>query len=116
MWTGFGAFLINLIGFALAVALAGAVIYWIRKPMENLLTHIIKDQEWVKPGVSFVLILLGLQGLRTALSFVSQPNLSRLVDSLSSLLIQLAGELQWAVYIAVLLFIAYSIRGRGKQE
>lgn len=105
------AFLVELVGFVLAAGLTVGVIFWVRRPLAQLLARLIRDETVAQAGTTFVLILLGLRGLSAMFGYITQPNLSQLFGGLTGLLNRLADEIQWAVWIAALLFIGYSIQG-----
>jgi hypothetical protein len=110
-------FLVGFLGFILAVVISVVVIVLVRKPLIRLLANLIGDEMVAGYGVTLVLILLGLEGLDAALGYITQTQLSQLFGGLIRLLDGLAGVIQWAIYIAALLFIAYSIRGwRGSSD
>ena len=112
-------FLTGLAGLALALVIAGAVIWFIRPHLTRVLQLLVGDKSVAEAGTAFVLVLLGLYGLRAALGFISQAQLSRLFSGLMEMLLNMAGVVQWVVYIAALLFIGYSLQARlgaGKKE
>ena len=111
-WTGIFDFITGLVGVLLAAGLTVFAISYIRKPLAGFLSLLIDDEGVVKAGASFVALLIGLRGLSAVLGFITQTQLSRLLLNLSSMLQDLAGVVQWAAYIAALLFIGYSIRAR----
>lgn len=113
-------FLTGLAGFVLALAITAAIIWFIRAPLGRVLQVLIGDKVVAEAGSFFVLILLGLYGLRAALNYITQANLSLLFRGLTGLLVDLAGVIQWVIYIAALLFIGYSLQARqseaGKEQ
>ncbi len=70
--------------------------------------------------MAFVLLLLGLHGLRAALGFITLPELEPILRGIGILLLDLAGAIQWAAGVTALLFIGYALRGlqlgRGQQD
>jgi hypothetical protein len=98
------------VGIVFALAITAGAIYVIRKPLARFLEKIIDDREVAALGASFILLLLGLDGLEAVLGYFTQANLSTLFGGLVRLLNSLAGTVQWAAYIGALLFIGYAIR------
>lgn len=106
------AILIGFLGFVLALAITAAVIWFVRAPLKRLLQQLIGDKSVADAAGMFVLVLLGLYGVRAALGYITQPQLSTLLGGLMDLLVSLAGVIQWIAYVAALLFIGYCIVGR----
>jgi hypothetical protein len=115
-WTSVFDFITGLLGVILAAGLTVFAISYIRRPLAAFLGLLIADEQVVKAGASFVALLIGLRGLSAVLGFITQTQLSRLLMNLSSMLQDLAGVVQWAAYIAALLFIGYSIRANRVKE
>jgi hypothetical protein len=103
-------FIVRLLGFILAIGITGAVIYWLRTKLVSFLSEFIPNIKLVNQGSTLVMILLGLEGARCALNYIDQAQLNILFGGLVNLAIGLMGVIQWAVYIAVLFFIAYNIK------
>lgn len=112
--TGFWGILTGFVGIIFALAITAGAIYVIRKPLMRFLEKIIDDREVATLGATFILLLLGLDGLEAVLGYFTQPNLNTLFDGLVGLLNGLAGSLQWAAYVGALLFIGYAIRSSRK--
>jgi hypothetical protein len=109
----FWSFLVGTIGFLLAIAIAAGLVFWIRKPLADLLGRLVGDETIASAGAMFVAVLIGLHGLTTAFGFIRQTHLQTLFSRLFSMLDRMAGSIQWVIYIAALLFIGWSIKGRG---
>jgi hypothetical protein len=109
----FWSFLVGAIGFLLAIAIAAGLVFWIRKPLADLLGRLVGDETIASAGAMFVAVLIGLHGLTTAFGFIRQTHLQTLFSRLFSMLDRMAGSIQWVIYIAALLFIGWSIKGRG---
>ncbi len=109
-WNNVFWFIIRLLGFILAAGLTVAAIYWLRKKVVSFLTEFVPNEKLVNQGTTFVMILIGLQGAIWALNYISQAQLNVLLSGLLSLATGIAGVIQWAIYIAVLFFIAYNIK------
>jgi len=107
---------VGLVGFVLALALTAGVIYLIRIPLAQFLKHLLDDETVAMFGVTLVLLLMGIKGLSTAFSFITNDSLRFLSSRLISLLGNLAGVIEWAAYIGALLFIGYSIRKRNEKK
>jgi hypothetical protein len=101
----------RLVGFLLAAGIAFAAVSMLRKQIVNFLTDFIPNEKLVRQGTSLVIFLMGLEGVRYALEFIDQSQLNMLFGGLVGLVSALAGVIQWAVYITVLIFIAYNIKG-----
>jgi hypothetical protein len=54
--------------------------------------------------------LLALEGVKAVIGYFTVPELSTMLGGLSNLINNLTGTVQWAVYMAALLFIGYSVR------
>ncbi len=104
--------LTGFVGFCLALVITAGVIWLIRKPLGTVLQQLIGDKAIAEAGSLFVLVLLGLYGLRAALNYITQANLSVLFSGLTGLLLDMASAIQWVIYIGALLFIGYSIQAR----
>ncbi len=104
--TGFWGILTGFVGIIFALAITAGAIYVVRRPLARFLEKIIDDREVAALGVTFILLLLGLDGLEAVLGYFTQANLNTLFDGLVRLLNSLAGTVQWAAYIGALLFIA----------
>ncbi len=102
--------LASFLGFILAGGVTAGVILWVRRPLARVLQHLLDDTLIAKTGATFVLILLGLRGLSVMFDYVTHPVIGTFFDNLTRLLITLADEIQWAIWIAALLFIGYAIR------
>lgn len=100
------------LGFILAGGVTVGVILWVRRPLTRVLKRLLNDELIANAGATFVLILLGLRGVSTMFDYVTHPILGEFFDNLTRLLNNLANDIQWAVWIAALLFIGYAIRGR----
>ncbi|MDI7277094.1 MAG: hypothetical protein QME94_14055 [Anaerolineae bacterium] len=111
-WHNVVGFLTGLAGFGLALLIAAAVIWLVRAPLKRVLAILIGDKALAEAGSAFVLLILGLHGLRAALSYITQPNLSRIFGGLTGLLLDMAGVLQWAAYVGAILFVGYSLQAR----
>jgi len=108
---------VGILGFLLALILAAAIIFFVRKPMTAFLTLIVKDEKVAKFGTTFLLILLGLRGFEAATDMINQMHASFFFNNITNLLRGIAGDIQWVVYIGALLFIGYAIMGwKGKTE
>jgi hypothetical protein len=105
--------LLGSLGFILAGGVTVGVILWVRRPLARVLNHLLKDEVIANMGATFVLILLGLRGLSAMFDYVSHPLLSPFFNNLTRLLINLADEIQWAIWIAALLFIGYALQKRS---
>ena len=105
--------LVGIVGFLLALAIAAGLIFWLRKPLKDLLQRLVDDETIASAGALFVAVLIGLYGLTTAFEFIQETHINRLFSNLFGMLNQMAGVIQWVVYIAALLFIGWSIRGKG---
>ena len=99
----------QLVGMLIAAGVTIAAIYLVRGPLARFLAAIIEDETVVQLGVSFVVLLFGLRGLSTILNYISQPALNAILRELSTLLSQLAADVQWAGQVAALLFIGYAL-------
>ena len=108
--TGFWGILTGFVGIIFALAITAGAIYVVRRPLTRFLEKIIDDREVAALGATFILLLLGLDGLEAVLGYFTQANLNTLFDGLVRLLNNLAGTVQWAAYIGALLFIGYAIR------
>ena len=71
---------------------------------------ILEDREISELGTNFIVLLLALEGVRAVIGYFTLPELSTMLSGLSNLINNLMGTVQWAVYIAALLFIGCSIR------
>ena len=98
------------IGIILALGITALVMITVRGPLHRFLNALLDDQAVVQIGVTFVLLLLGLHGLRAILGFFTLPELEPILQGISILLLDLAGAIQWAAGVAALLFIGYSLR------
>ncbi len=105
--------LTGFLGFILAGGVTVGVILWVRRPLARVLNQLLDDEAIADTGATFVLILLGLRGLSAMFDYVTHPLLSPFFDNLTRLLINLADEIQWAVWIAALLFIGYALQKRA---
>jgi hypothetical protein len=101
----------RLVGFVLAAGITFAAISMLRRQIVRFLTDLIPNEKLVSQGTNLVMFLMGLEGLRYALRFINQDQLNVLFGGLVGLVSALAGVIQWTVYIAVLIFIAYNIKG-----
>jgi len=108
--------LIDIFAVILVIAIAVGVIFLVRKPLKGFLAQMIGDEKLAHMALVFVLILLGLEGLRVVVNFIIQPELRDLLGGISSIASGLAGVIQWIVYIGVLFFIAYSIQQKSKSK
>jgi hypothetical protein len=102
--------IVRVVGLLLAAAITVAAIYWLRKYIVRFLTDCIPNEKLVSQGTNLILFLLGLEGVRYALGYISQAHLNTLLNGLVGLVTSLAGVIQWMVYIVVLFFIAYNIK------
>ena len=105
--------LVGFLGFVLSLAIAAGLIVWLRKPLKDLLLRLVEDETIAAAGALFVAILIGLYGLSTAFTFIREAHVTQLFGTLFTMLDQMAGVIQWVIYIAALLFIGWSIRGKG---
>ena len=99
------------IGIILALGITALVMIVVRGPLFRFLNALLDDEGVARLGVAFVILLLGLHGLRAALSFITVPELEPILTGIGILLVDLAGALQWAAGVAALLFIGYALRG-----
>ena len=105
------------LGVILAIILAGVVIGFIRKPLNQFLTRVLKDETVAKFGTTFVLVLIGLRGLVAVLGSVNQEHTNFLFNNLVRQLNGMVDDIQWVIYIAALFFIGYAIQGwKGHSE
>ncbi len=104
--------LAGLLGFGLALATAAGAIYLVRAPLSRVLQQLIGDKAVAEAGTQFVLVLLGLYGLKAALGYITQAQLSLIFRGPLELLTNMAGVIQWVIQIAALLFIGYSLQAR----
>lgn len=104
--------LTGFLGFILAGGVTVGVILWVRRPLARVLQHLLDDALIANTGATFVLILLGLRGISAMFNYVKHPIIGEFFDNLTRLLNNLADDVQWAIWIAALLFIGYAIRGR----
>jgi len=108
------------IGIILALGITALVMIVARGPLHSFLSALVDDEAVARLGVAFVLLLLGLHGLRAALGFITLPELEPILSGIGILLLDLAGAVQWAAGVAALLFIGYSLRGlkigRGRRD
>jgi len=105
--------LVGFLGFVFSLAIAAGLIVWLRKPLEELLLRLVEDETIAAAGALFVAALIGLYGLSTAFTFIGEAHVTQLFGNLFSMLDRMAGVIQWVIYIAALLFIGWSIRGKG---
>ena len=99
------------IGIILALGITALVMIVVRGPLYRFLSGLLDDEGVARLGVAFVLLLLGLHGLRATLSFITVPELEPILTGIGILLVDLASALQWAAGVAALLFIGYALRG-----
>lgn len=108
------------IGIILALGITALVMIVARGPLYAFLSALLDDEGVARLGVAFVLLLLGLHGLRAALGFITLPELEPILSGVGILLLDLAGAIQWAAGVAALLFIGFSLRrlqrDRGLQD
>lgn len=104
------------IGIILALGITALVMILARGPLHKFLSAVLDDEAVARLGVAFVLLLLGLHGLRAALGFITLAELEPILDGVGLLLLDLAGALQWAAGVAALLFIGYSLRRLQKEQ
>ena len=108
---------IKVIGFILSVGISVGVIYYVHRTMSRLLQRLIGDEIIARGLTSLGVILLALQGAKAALRYITQNDLRYLHSGLMDLLLGMAGVVQWLALIAVLLFVAYTLRGwRGPTD
>ena len=100
---------VGFLGIIGAIVITAFAFSIIKKPLSNFLTHILKDQIIADYGVNFTLLILGIEGLKSALGYITQPNLADLLSGLTQLLSRIIDGIQWVVYISALLFIGYAI-------
>lgn len=98
------------IGIILALGISALVMIVVRGPLFRFLNALLDDEGMARLGVAFVLLLLGLHGLRAALGFITVPELDPILSGIGILLLDLAGAIQWAAGVAALLFIGFSLR------
>lgn len=104
------------IGIILALGITALVMILARGPLHAFLNAILDDEAVARLGVAFVLLLLGIHGLRAALSFITLAELEPILDGVGVLLLDLAGAIQWAAGVGALLFIGYALRGLQKER
>lgn len=104
------------IGIILALGITALIMILARGPLHNFLSAVLDDEAVARLGVAFVLLLLGLHGLRAALGFITLSELEPILESIGVLLLDLAGAIQWAAGVAALLFIGYSLRRLQKEQ
>lgn len=107
---------IAVIGFLSALAITAGVIHLIRVPLTQFLNHLLGDETVAMFGVTLVILLMVIKGLSAAFGFITNDSFRFLLSRLVSLLGNLAGVIEWAAYIAALLFIGYSIRKRNEMK
>ncbi len=98
------------IGIILALGITALIMITVRDPLHRFLSALLDDEAVAQLGVTFVVVLLGLHGLRAILGFFTLPELEPVLQGISILLLDLAGAIQWAAGVAALLFIGYSLR------
>lgn len=106
-------FFINLLAFIIALGIAWAVVYLIRDPLFRFLSKLL-GEDFAEMGVIFVSILIGLAGLSVALSFFKVTRVAPIISAIIDPLQMVVREIKWIIYIAALLFIAFSLRERLK--
>jgi hypothetical protein len=99
-----------------ALAITAGVIHLIRVPLTQFLNHLLGDETIAMFGVTLVILLMVIKGLSAAFAFITNESFRFVLSRLVSLLGNLAGVIEWAAYIAALLFIGYSIRKRNEMK
>ena len=106
----FWSVLAGFVGILLALVLTVLSIVVIRPPLSRFLEKILGDKEISQLGTTFIVLLLALEGAKAVIGYFTVPELSTMLGGLSNLIDNLTGTVQWAVYMAALLFIGYSVR------
>jgi hypothetical protein len=117
---------IGVLGFILCLAITAALIFFLRKPLAQLIGKLISDEEVAKKLALFITILLGLAGLYSAVGALYPDNYGALFTlddkfrfgqlihlalfGLLDLLRAFAGVLQWAVLVVAVFFVGFAVK------
>jgi hypothetical protein len=122
---------IGILGFIISLAIAGAVIMFLRKPLTQLAGKLIGDEAIAQKISIFVFALLALAGLYSAIGALYPDKYANLfsIDNkfqvgeffhfalygLLNLLSAFAEVLKWAVIAVAIFFVGYSLR-KAKED
>jgi hypothetical protein len=124
-------FVLGLFGFVFSLVLTGVLIFLGRKPLAKALEYLFGDSPVARYGLLVILVLLGLVGLRAAFGafYPGEFNYLLFINDkfqvgeftgfmfygLLNLLSGFAEVFKWAILIAAIFFVGYSLRSDKKK-